>query len=96
MKNIFSWLKSFFTKAKPKPKKFDCKLDPALKKTLKQLQDDINKSPYKMWFIARACGYKNPNHFSNILASRRRAKNGDYSFIEKARTIINSKPIILN
>lgn len=66
------------------------------KRTLSTLQRNINKSPFKLWFVAKQVGYKNPNHFSNILASRRKPKNNDYSFIEKAYVIINSNPLNFN
>lgn len=63
------------------------------KRTLLTLQRKINKSPFKLWFIAKAVGYNNPSHFSNILASRRKPKNKDYSFIERAYEIINKNPL---
>lgn len=63
------------------------------RKALISLQRKINKSPFKLWFIAKAVGYKNPSHFCNILAGRRRPKNNDYSFIERAYEIINKNPL---
>lgn len=66
-----------------------------IKRQLIKLQKDINKSPFKTWFIAKQCGFKKPTTFCNILAGRRRPPRNDYSFIETAYKLIN-QPINLN